>query len=416
MNTFGTLLNDDLKTLPTLISIVEGQAEFGANAASEKNMPINLFMAGDILFYNIVIGKEGMSGWWCSYCKLFKNDWQQLHHQRGEPWTIATLTEHAERIANQQVNTKDIRAVCGVRGKPVFDALKYFITPVLHLTIGKGNNVLENYVAELQAAAEGYTDEYYAAEKEVVQTKIAQLQAKDELAQFNMVTLEYEKDIKQQSKRNTLSDANRVIVELELADIVEERTRLLDAVPSTKNVHSEARKQFIEERKKPENGKAFGQPINAKMDDVLKMNGIDRAAMFGGTIEGNGARTKLMENADAIINEMEEHVLQSPTRFAGTDEQICHVGKTHRDLLHCLDGFFLSLQTKIFHLTPAILEKGKQFRNRILAHEQYLGMSVTTKSHLMEDHAIEQQQELDGFGDLGEDFGEQNHQDQAKAD
>jgi hypothetical protein len=64
------------------------------------------------------------------------------------------------------------------------------------------------------------------------------------------------------------------------------------------------------------------------MDEVLKKNGIDRAATFGGTIEGNGAR-KLMENADAIINEMEEHVLNAPTRFAGTDDEIRHVGKTH---------------------------------------------------------------------------------------
>jgi hypothetical protein len=147
MNTFGALLNGDLKTLPSFISIVEGQAEFGANAAAQENILINLFMAGDILFYNMVIGKEGMLGWWCSYCKLFKNDWQELGHKRGEPWTIETLTEHAEQIANQQINAKDIRAVCGVRGKPVFDALllRHFITPILHLTIGKGNNVLENY-------------------------------------------------------------------------------------------------------------------------------------------------------------------------------------------------------------------------------------------------------------------------------
>ena len=151
MNTFGTLLNDDLKTLPSIISIVEGQAEFGANATAQKNIPINLFMAGDILFYNMVIGKEGMSRWWCSFCKLFKNDWHDLGHERGEPWTIATLAEHAERIANQQINNKDIRAVCGARGKPVFDAipLRHFITPILHLTIGKGNNVLDNYVAKL---------------------------------------------------------------------------------------------------------------------------------------------------------------------------------------------------------------------------------------------------------------------------
>jgi hypothetical protein len=45
------------------------------------------------------------------------------------------------------------------------------------------------------------------------------------------------------------------------------------------------------------------------MDEVLKNNGIDRAAMFGGTIEGNGAR-KLMENCDAIINKKEEHVFK----------------------------------------------------------------------------------------------------------
>jgi hypothetical protein len=224
MNTFGTLLNDELKTLPSSISIVEGQAKFGANAAAEKNIPINLFViSDDILFNNMVIGKEGVPGWWCSYCKFFKNDWQQLGHVRGKPWTIASLTAHAEQIANQETNTKDIHAVCGVRGEPVFDTipLEHFITPVLHLTIGKGNNVLDNFVAELQAAAEGYMDDCYAAEKAEVVTKIAQ-----ELASFNIVMSEYKKDPKRQSKRNTLLDVDQFIVELELADIVEERCNL----------------------------------------------------------------------------------------------------------------------------------------------------------------------------------------------
>jgi hypothetical protein len=40
------------------------------------------------------------------------------------------------------------------------------------------------------------------------------------------------------------------------------------------------------------------------------------------------------------------------------------------------------------------------FPDCIMAHKQF-GMSLTTKSHLMEEHAIEQQQELYGFGDLG---------------
>jgi hypothetical protein len=72
-------------------------------------------MASDIFLNNMVIGKEGMLGWWCSNCKLFKSNWQQLGHVRGEPWTIESLTAHAEQHANQEISTKDIRAVCGVR-------------------------------------------------------------------------------------------------------------------------------------------------------------------------------------------------------------------------------------------------------------------------------------------------------------
>jgi hypothetical protein len=418
VNTFGTLLNDDLKTVATCISIIEGQpAEFGANATAQKNIPINLFMAGDILFYNMVIGKEGMSGWWCSQCKLFKTSWQEVGHALGEPWTIEALKEHASKIENNEINTKDIHEVCGVRGKPIFDAipLRHFITPILHLTIGKGNNVLDNYVAELQAAAEGYSAEYYAAEKDEAKTTAAHLEAKEQLAQFNMVTINYEKDLKRQQKRNTLSDDDRLIVESELSDIVEERTLLQDAVPRTKAEQSQAKKVFAMERKKPENGKAFGQPINAKMDEVLKKNGIDRAAQFGGTIEGNGCRI-LMEKCIPIIDEMEAYVLGAPTRVAGTDDEIREVGMMHKHLLTSLDGYFSALRTKRFHLTPEISEKGKLYRDRVLALERYLGMSITTKSHLAEDHSCEQQEDLDGIGDIGEDFGERNHQDEAKAD
>ena len=53
------------------------------------------------------------------------------------------------------------------------------------------------------------------------------------------------------------------------------------------------------DKKKPENGKAFGQPVNAKMDEVLKKNGINQATQFGETIEGNGA-LNLMEKCVPI--------------------------------------------------------------------------------------------------------------------
>jgi hypothetical protein len=71
-------------------------------------------------------------------------------------------------------------------------------------------------------------------------------------------------------RRNDLSDEDQLIVEIEMADIVAKQTHLQGAVPHTKAELAQARKiLFAAEKKKPENGKAFGQPINARMDEVL---------------------------------------------------------------------------------------------------------------------------------------------------
>jgi hypothetical protein len=110
--------------------------------------------------------------------------------------------------------------------------------------------------------------EYYELEKQEPQATKVHMAAKDELARFNMVTSEYEKVLKQQQK-NHLSDVERQVVEAELSDVVEEQTLLQDTAPITKAEHVQARKLFAAEKKKPENGNAFGQPINAIMDEVL---------------------------------------------------------------------------------------------------------------------------------------------------
>jgi hypothetical protein len=54
---------------------------------------------------------------------------------------------------------------------------------------------------------------------------------------------------------------------------VEERTRLQDAVPATKNEHSEAKKKFTDEKKNLENEKAFGQPTKTKWMRYSKLIG-----------------------------------------------------------------------------------------------------------------------------------------------
>ena len=48
--------------------------------------------------------------------------------------------------------------------------------------------------------------------------------------------------------------------------------------------------------------------------------------------------------------------------------------------------------------------------------ERYLQLSLTPKSHIVEDHSCEQQVLFKGIGDIEESFGERNHQHESIAD
>jgi hypothetical protein len=75
-NTFPTLLNTKLKQIREwgAVSIVDGEVEGGGcgGDTTRPTIPAELFMAGDILFYAIALGKEGYAIWWCNWCQLFK--------------------------------------------------------------------------------------------------------------------------------------------------------------------------------------------------------------------------------------------------------------------------------------------------------------------------------------------------------
>ena len=113
---------------------------------------IKLFFAANILLYAIALGKEGSSDWWCTYCDLFKDHWQEYHHDPGAPWTITKLIEHLDKIVNLEDSGDKITAQDqkGVNEYPLFKAVPVSesLYPILHITIGKGNNVVDNLLEE----------------------------------------------------------------------------------------------------------------------------------------------------------------------------------------------------------------------------------------------------------------------------
>ena len=84
--------------------------------------------------------------------------------------------------------------------------------------------------------------------------------------------------------------------------------------------------------------------------------------------------------------------------------------------LYALDGLISLLYTIRFEYTDEIGERTKKFCDKFLELERYFDLSITPKSHILEDHACFQQHALQGFGDLDESFGERNHQTEALID
>ena len=205
-------------------------------------------------------------------------------------------------------------------------------------------------------------------------------------------------------------------IEIELDELVEKQEQLELQVEECKASVAEWKRRLAIESKKPENSKSEGQPVRAKFDEILFDNGIDRAAMFGGDIQGNDARI-LMGCGSTIVEEILQFVLDQPSRVDGiSDERIIAVAERHSQLLHALDGLFSHLLTRRYEYSVDIGSKTRQYVEKVLQLERFLGMSVTPKSHILEAHACEQQARLGGIGCLDESFGERNHQSESLAD
>ena len=110
---------------------------------------------------------------------------------------MESLKDHASRIGSGMVNLNCVQDVGGVKEQPLFDAIDtdHFVPPTLHLTIGKGNDVLENLTKKLQAAGETYAAEYHVTEKNVRLAINSLDNAKEELQQLNDGYREYKKDL-----------------------------------------------------------------------------------------------------------------------------------------------------------------------------------------------------------------------------
>ena len=79
------------KPTSTLYAILDRTGQLGDEDTLVLNVPISVFITGDLAFSATVVGKEGMDKAHCHWCKLPSAQWQTYGHAPGPKWTLEEL-------------------------------------------------------------------------------------------------------------------------------------------------------------------------------------------------------------------------------------------------------------------------------------------------------------------------------------
>ena len=411
------------------------EGDFLSNHFLFQEIPIELWVAGDLKWIAAAYGKENSSGHWCPWCLQSPKEWSGAQREDGDHnnytagtenassryWSLELLQEFAEGVENGTLKSSSQRR--GVVSRPVIDYVgpDKIAFPILHATLGFGNDWLKSFIKEMQAISEAYTEEYLAAEEAMAVAAVALENSVRRLREYKAQTREFVMESRKALRRrgaNALADVQKQALTADLDRINSEISRLQEEVDSCKEAKEATKETFNQEASKDENSKAYGQPIRKGIEQILKRHGIDKGAAFGGDLQGNACR-KLMEKAATIVDEVKEYMKLPETvatRAFGTEKDIqdrCHL---YANLLTAFDGCISGLRTKRFHVTDVVVEQTDRYVKKVMELTRYLGFNITPKLHCLECHAVYFLRKHSGFADLAEDAGERAHQSESKMD
>ena len=122
---------------------------------------IHFFLIGDLKFLFMMLGREGYAGTQCLYCTLLAKEWKEKHGEGliecgGNKWTIKKLLEpflnaQIDRQSSSQEQSSSASTNSRWQKEPplwTFIPIENVIVPMLHILLGLGNDVIDNFWSE----------------------------------------------------------------------------------------------------------------------------------------------------------------------------------------------------------------------------------------------------------------------------
>lgn len=387
----------------------------------ELNVPIRVFITGDLAFYATVLGKEGMDKAHCIWCKLKRAEWQTHGHEPGIKWTLQELIRVAASLNATKASEN------GVKSHPLLDCieLERYIFPVLHVTLGLANRLLKDTIDYADLVVERTPEVLKEARENQIEAGHKLETCKQAVVDWginngptlaNMLLaqshlkeqIEVEGELSDEERESAILDAASLKEEIqnfkkELSDLKKEKTEASQANTAAKVEVAEVEKVV---------GK-YPKPIRKGIESILAKDwNIKRPSWHGGDILGNECR-KLMAWARLILNQIKAFLLEKLEEDGGSERAKREVAKRCDAVAKCLllfDGFLSILRTDHKDLTPALIAKAREYARKALVVWRILQLSVTPKCHGSGAHACDQLEFLQGLADFCEDWVEQLHQ------
>lgn len=386
------------------------------------NVPISIFINGDLKFFAQMLGRDGMSTSWCMYCKIHPKDWSGLVAvPEDEMWTVAQQIEFVDSInAGRLKEAKDKK---GIVTLPLLSFVepKHFIFPQLHFEIGTVNNVLDALRGFIEDEVEALPEKEVEARNAKIIADASYTKAKELSNHFNttgqgidlkLFRIERAR-INQALKNRNLPVAEIEAMQAQKQELDEEIEWLSQEEKRLKTDASAKRKTFLDASKalkhEQEKKNKIDSPVTATMESILSNYDISPARYHGGKLNGVDCR-EFMSKAQEIFPEIEVMLLSAEHPLRCSDDIIIQRCNLYRDALITLD----IISSKVRIKQGALKDEDLHILRRSIDSLNYLwssaGLSFTPKIHGMLAHVVDQVESLNGIGDMLEDDLEHLHQ------
>lgn len=375
-----------------------------------------IYIAGDLKWLSMLLGMEDMSTYWCILCLLGKAGFAPSNHSKGEKRTIEMIRALIEMYGIEECDGTDPKHL-GVKSNPFWDFIpvENFVIPLLHVWMGVFNDIDEWFLKKVDG---------FVWKSEAEKAMLSSIDSLDEQyteARAKVEVFKKDSEGKRRSKLMTRKNKHRTpsmsaltdhskyppLNEAEEAEFVKLDStwkKITAARDVLKAKKSDAAKELLEYHSEL---KKSNKSVYAAIDKHWEDNGKSRAAYHGGKWTGKDARDG-MSNPEQYYGVMRQTLLDWRAD-----------GKTEDDVNVPLDDVIDLLKKwhEVFHLLRAkkrssvsevILKQA--IINAIKKHRE-VGLSITPKVHLIEDHVLEQFFNLPfAFFYFIEEFVEHNHQ------